>query len=36
MIMASKQPPIATANINKVKFAEIVGLPATSLDRPLG
>ena len=36
MIMASKQPPIAKANINKVKFAESVGLPPTSVDWPLG
>ena len=29
MMMASKQPPIAKANISKVKFAECVGLPPT-------
>ena len=34
--MASKQPPIAKANINKVKFAERVGLSPSNLVWPLG
>ena len=29
MMIASKQPPIAKANISKVKFAKSVGLPTT-------